>query len=517
MVVLKARARGYSFKGASMLCRNYFLIPKSKNFAVASEQKFLTGDGLLTKAWQIMDFLDKHSGWAKRRLRATSLERTSGFKVKDEITGKEVEDGYLSSVTGITLKNDPERIRGTRGRLFLWEESGKFPDIKQAWQIARPSVETDDGVAFGLMIAFGCVCKGTRVWTASGDCVNIEDLHKEDGILGWDTYQATREHISHFNPPAQKPCVRITTNTGRILECSTDHPVLWSTAGMTKRVSFKRKENQYMKSWKWHEASKCKIGEQVGIIDSIPFFGTKTMWEPRLVGWLIGDGSYGFNKTPRLSNCDDEINEYIETHFDTRLDKPARLTKDGKIYKETYIKGICPKLRELGIYGQVKDKKRLPVNIHEYDQESLSELIGGLFDTDGYIAIDNAGRPRITLTQNNEAILRQVEEVLLHFGVHCNIKFIKTKERSHVVRGNVVKDGPGHWRLTIGDITSMANFARGISCAVEYKQSALDLIHLYTQEHIAKHHKYVSGVHAEKIVNIEDIGIRDIYNLTAEE
>ena len=350
MVVLKARARGYSFKGASMLCRNYFLIPKSKNFAVASEQKFLTGDGLLTKAWQIMDFLDKHSGWAKRRLRATSLERTSGFKVKDEITGKEVEDGYLSSVTGITLKNDPERIRGTRGRLFLWEESGKFPDIKQAWQIARPSVETDDGVAFGLMIAFGCVCKGTRVWTASGDCVNIEDLHKEDGILGWDTYQATREHISHFNPPAQKPCVRITTNTGRILECSTDHPVLWSTAGMTKRVPFKRKENQYMKSWKWHEASKCKIGEQVGIIDSIPFFGTKTMWEPRLVGWLIGDGSYGFNKTPRLSNCDDEINEYIETHFDTRLDRPTRLTKDGKVYKETYIKGICPKLRELGIY-----------------------------------------------------------------------------------------------------------------------------------------------------------------------
>lgn len=517
MVVLKARARGYSFKGASMLCRNYFLIPKSKNFAVASEQKFLTGDGLLTKAWQIMDFLDKHSGWAKRRLRATSLERTSGFKVKDEITGKEVEDGYLSSITGITLKNDPERIRGTRGRLFLWEESGKFPDIKQAWQIARPSVETDDGVAFGLMIAFGCVCKGTRVWTASGDCVNIEDLHKEDGILGWDTYQATREHISHFNPPAQKPCVRITTNTGRILECSTDHPVLWSTAGMTKRVPFKRKENQYMKSWKWHEASKCKIGEQVGIIDSIPFFGTKTMWEPRLVGWLIGDGSYGFNKTPCLSNCDDEINEYIETHFDTRLDRPTRLTKNGKVYKETYIKGICPKLRELGIYGQVKDKKRLPVNIHKYDQESLSELIGGLFDTDGYIAIDNAGKPRITLTQNNEAILRQVEEVLLHFGVHCNIKFIKTKERSHVVRGNVVKDGHGHWRLTIGDITSMANFARGVSCTVEYKQSALDLIHLYTQEHIAKYHKYVSGVHAEKIVNIEDIGIRDIYNLTAEE
>ena len=40
-------------------------MPGSKNFAIASEQKFLIGDGLLTKAWQIMDFLDKHTAWAK--------------------------------------------------------------------------------------------------------------------------------------------------------------------------------------------------------------------------------------------------------------------------------------------------------------------------------------------------------------------------------------------------------------------------------------------------------------------
>ena len=37
MSVLKSRQRGYSFKGASMLVRNYELIAGSKNFAVASE------------------------------------------------------------------------------------------------------------------------------------------------------------------------------------------------------------------------------------------------------------------------------------------------------------------------------------------------------------------------------------------------------------------------------------------------------------------------------------------------
>ena len=154
MAVLKARQRGYSFKGASMLVRNYELIAGSKNFAVASEQKFLIGDGLLTKAWQIMDFCDKHTAWAKQRLTATRMERVSGFKITDEF-GKTTEDGYLSSITGITLKNDPERIRGTRGKLVLWEEGGKFPNLLTAWRVEQPAVETDDGVAFGLMIAFG--------------------------------------------------------------------------------------------------------------------------------------------------------------------------------------------------------------------------------------------------------------------------------------------------------------------------------------------------------------------------
>lgn len=154
LAVLKCRKRGYSFKGASMLVRNYELIPGSKNFAVASEQKYLIGDGLLTKAWAIMDFCDRNTAWAKQRLKSTSMERTSGFKIKDEF-GKETEDGYMSSIIGITLKNDAERIRGTRGKLILWEEAGKFADVKEAWSIARSSLESDDGVAFGTQIAFG--------------------------------------------------------------------------------------------------------------------------------------------------------------------------------------------------------------------------------------------------------------------------------------------------------------------------------------------------------------------------
>ena len=154
LAVLKARKKGFSFKASSMLVRNYMLIDKSKNFAIASEQKFLTGDGLLTKAWEIMDFVDKNTEWSKRRLTSTRMERVSGFKVKDEF-GKETEQGYMSTIQGVTLKNDVERIRGTRGKLMIFEEGGKFPNLETAWRVAQPSMEDDDGKAFGLMLVMG--------------------------------------------------------------------------------------------------------------------------------------------------------------------------------------------------------------------------------------------------------------------------------------------------------------------------------------------------------------------------
>ena len=153
MVVLKARNKGYSFKGASMLVRNYALIKESQNFALASDKGYLTQDGLLTKAWAGMEFIDKHTAWAKQRLRATQMERMAGYKITDEF-GKQIEAGYKSAIIGKTLKDDPDKARGIRGKLILWEEAGNFKDILAAWQIARESVE-EAGEQVGLMIAYG--------------------------------------------------------------------------------------------------------------------------------------------------------------------------------------------------------------------------------------------------------------------------------------------------------------------------------------------------------------------------
>lgn len=152
-VVLKTRGRGYSFKGASMLNRNYFLLPNSKSYAIASAKEYLIKDGVLTKAWENMSFIDNHTAWSKRRHVADlPLHKRASYKVNTN--GVETEKGYKSEIIGVTLGNEPNRARGKRGKLILWEEAGKLPGLLTGWNIARSSMEQGK-IVYGLMVAFG--------------------------------------------------------------------------------------------------------------------------------------------------------------------------------------------------------------------------------------------------------------------------------------------------------------------------------------------------------------------------
>lgn len=148
-ITLKTRGRGYSFKGGAMLARNFYLVPGSKSYAVAEEKEYLTKDGLLTKAWDVLDWIDNHTPWKKVREKVNlPMHKKASYLEGD------IEKGIKSEIIGISLKNDPDKAIGKRGKLMLWEESGKNRYLLEAWQKARPSFEQGEDV-FGFMIAFG--------------------------------------------------------------------------------------------------------------------------------------------------------------------------------------------------------------------------------------------------------------------------------------------------------------------------------------------------------------------------
>lgn len=153
LCLLKSRRKGFSYKGGSMACRNFYLIPHSKTFIYASNKQYLTDDGILTKAWDYMDFIDKNTAWGKKRSVNTQMRRRAGFYTKDDY-GNIIELGYKSEIIGVTLKDNPDVVRGKKANLIMFEEGGSFSELGAAWQIARPSVEVD-GIAFGTMIVWG--------------------------------------------------------------------------------------------------------------------------------------------------------------------------------------------------------------------------------------------------------------------------------------------------------------------------------------------------------------------------
>jgi hypothetical protein len=153
--LLKTRGVGFSFKMGSISPCNMYTLPGSgnPNFHLASDKTFLSGDkGIWGKVVDTLDWIADTTPLPRMRLADRSqptLEIQLGYK--DEYGSRR---GLLSSVNGISLKDNPDKARGVRGPLIHYEEDGLFPNLEKAWGVNRKAVEDGD-VSFGYMLAGG--------------------------------------------------------------------------------------------------------------------------------------------------------------------------------------------------------------------------------------------------------------------------------------------------------------------------------------------------------------------------
>ena len=152
--LLKTRGVGFSFKMGSISPCNMYTLPGSgnPNFHLASEKTFLSGDkGIWGKVLDTLDWIAETTPLPKMRLVDDTRNMNVQLGFKDEYGTRK---GIMSSVFGISLKDNPEKARGIRGPLIHYEEDGLFPNLEKAWGVNRKAVEDGD-VAFGYMLAGG--------------------------------------------------------------------------------------------------------------------------------------------------------------------------------------------------------------------------------------------------------------------------------------------------------------------------------------------------------------------------
>ena len=510
---LASRGRGKTTLGAAMLSRRFILGETAENnkevqcmVTAADRTKLIGTNQILSVFRDNIDFCAKNMPFPAHRLKSSIQELTwvAGHKKK----GSDVEHGSKNSVSGIISGVNQDKLNGSRGVLYLVEEAGIFKDLRDMYSLIRPSVEEGSSV-FGEIICYGCVCAGTKVWTNNGRYINIEELRKEDGIVGYEEDLPIKNTIGTLLEPRQKPCIRIEWEYGGYLECSSDHPILKQIIHIPRinGTEVRRRTPEEV----WCRAKDLKVGDRILEGRYIGAFGADTLEDARLIGMLIGDGSYGYNNTPRFSSEDEELLNYIKEKHDWGI-SAEHITKNGKCYQEIRIKGICPLLRKIGIYTQTKTAKRLPTNYQTLTEEDTKLLLAGLYDTDGCVSgIGNSAR--IELTQMTREILEQVAILLRKFGILSAI----AENKPSIKDGR--KDKNPWFILVIGGRTNIELFYKNIPLMQHRKVERLGRIHQWFIEHpLVKARCYDDNkIIPRTIKKIDYIGIQTIYNLSAEQ
>lgn len=359
-----------------------------------------------------------------------------------------------------------------------------------------------------------CCLRDTIVFTAEGKPILIQDIKKEDGILGYYNKQIIAQPIEELFNPLIKESLLIETEGGVILRCSTDHPIYSALEGRAKYFTVAKKKQRRIKEFSFRRADELKIGDFVAEAGDIPFFGNKHVKLAYLIGMLIGDGTYGNGSVPRLFTGDSCTWKWLEENnlgkLTTRHYPGERYSKE---FREYSFNGIQNLLREHGIYGQTKKNKRLPSDLYQWDKESCAALIAGLFDTDGFVESDSKQHAGISLSQSNIDLLKQVKLLLLKFGIHCAI-------HNHPAKNKCIKSrivcSKETYVLNIKTRESVINFYNNISLNIDYKQKSLHKAYLLklgikSRDTSIEFH----NIHADKIKRIISLGLCEVYNLRA--
>lgn len=367
------------------------------------------------------------------------------------------------------------------------------------------------GVSSALMKSGNpyCVCAGTKIYTDSG-YKNIEDLKISDKLLGYDEKKAKLLNIEYLFEPHLKECVQIETEGGNTLRCSLDHPILVSREGRARYVTVGKKKQRRIREFNFVDASTIRIGDHVAEIGSIPLFGDHHVKLAYLLGMLIGDGTYGKGKAPRLFTGDPDtwaylekyrLGELLERHTDERY------SSEFRVYQ---FKGLQPIMRSYGLFGQTKKQKRLPSNLHMWDKESCAALLAGLFDTDGCVSVRGKDS-RIIFYQSNLDLLHEVKQLLLKFGVHTYIQHFDAKDKK--IKNRNAHSGES-WGLVISRKDSVINFYNNIALNISYKQNNLFKIYSYKSGIKGRDTSYeYHNLIADKVKRIIPLGLLPVYNL----
>ncbi|MDI6798967.1 MAG: LAGLIDADG family homing endonuclease [Candidatus Aenigmarchaeota archaeon] len=482
----------------------------------------------------------------------TTGERPSEIMVflKEDLTSPRIqnmtEPGNRIKVVGI-LKQLPRRVKGTRSRqmeIYVdansvesveveWEELEITPeDEKKILELARdPEIynklvgsiapalygmdEIKEAIALQLfggevhiqkdksrtrgdihLLLVGdpsCLVADERVVLADGTMMRIGEMgsrHLQN--IDYNLHlgmgrKAGKAKVFHIY--RKQPIIEVVTETGKSIKGTYNQPIL----------IVKNKQKL------WKRLDEVKIGEKVQVVPKIECRKktfVKTNWYPyhkkqkvpefleedlaSLFGYIIASGCVQDRRVSFIIK-ESDILPKIKNAFEKCFNAPVHEYKYTKVtyyqVNRTHVAKLLSFLNE----------RRVPNLIFRSGNSVAASFLRWLYEGSGSVL--SKGRMSVNLKSNNIELLRDVQTLLLRFGIHSRILWES--------KGTNSKSS-----LVIGRSESIIKFWRNVGFVSEKKKSKLEQVARYAKSHVRNHES-----RAEKIVKIDKLPPQDVFDI----
>lgn len=420
-------------------------------------------------------------------------ERLNNKIVK--LTKDRIELDNNSYVTAVSA-SDQSNIEGLTFDVIVLDEAQKVSDYTFSERI--------------VPMGGGCLIGSSQIQLLDGTTQTIEELVNNKNIneipcIDFDTKKIVKGNITEFHDTGVYDTITITLANGKTICGTDDHPII-----------VKSRETKKARIPRWERLDKVKVGYQVGIPKELPFFGTIHNQYARLLGMMIGDGCC-INSAQYFTQ-DQELIDYINSmgfKF-SEISSKCFVTKDNRNYKSGTIVGFVQHMKDSELVGKTSMSKTLPKDFEKWDKESLQELIGGLYDTDGSVRLEENRRCRIEFVSICLNIVKNVQDILCKFGVQSYIQE-RNGKKQHQINGKTVSYKK-YYVLHVKDKESVENFHQNFKLLVSYKQETLNKGVELLKQHKNKIPKDLldTDLRFSRVVKVEFSGLQHVYDLTVD-
>ncbi len=217
----------------------------------------------------------------------------------------------------------------------------------------------------------------------------------------------------------KKPVFDVQLASGRTIRCTAKHRLFGANG--------------------WKRVSELAPGDRLAIARKLPAIDHPLRWSDAqiaLLGQLIGDGSY-LKGAPMRYTTESEENAAAVTAGALELGCEVKRYPGRRNWFQLLISsngnrwhpaGANHWLRELGIFGQRSNQKRVPSDVFRLDDDQVALFVRHLWATDGCIwtSKDNE-RGRIYFATTSPGLAKDVAALLLRLGIVGRIREIRQR------------------------------------------------------------------------------------------